>query len=156
MQRQLTEGEVIVEDIVADVFAFNISGAWSPSKRLALAAVVPLIARAGGEVSVGGPALGDVRLWAPIALLKDEALHVDLIPSVGLPTGSAPRNLGAGVVTGELSANVGWHPGQLKSEIENRPEVGASALETSTASSGSASSGATAFGVLAIPETNVG
>lgn len=127
--------EVILDDVVA----LNLAGRYALLDRFGLAAVVPVFLGTAGEVG-GGPALGDVRLWAPVGLVLPEpsgkGFGLSAVPWASLPTGANERLLGdpgfgfgldvvTGVGLGAVSGDLNLGLGRSAPEVlDNAQQLG--------------------------------
>jgi outer membrane protein OmpA-like peptidoglycan-associated protein len=116
---QMVDGQRLT--VVDDLFVLDLSARWNPLPRLGLAVDVPLYAMGPTDlVDAGGPVLGDVSLWAPVALIPqsgpgDESSQpwsLSLVPGLVLPLGSQDRSLGAAGLSGSALLAVGYSTGR--------------------------------------------
>jgi outer membrane protein OmpA-like peptidoglycan-associated protein len=120
-----------VPSLLPWVLAAGLAG----SERLRADLVLPVYARVEAPwADFDGPALGDLRLQATVALDGGEGpVHLALIPRLGLPTGSAGALVGRGwhgglraALGGEERAAVGWllNAGATAAEAQTLQEGG--------------------------------
>lgn len=110
---------VVETPLLDDVVALNLGARVSVTRWLALTATAPLFLSSSGELAPQGPAVGDVRVAAPIGLVlpSGRGLAVGLVPLLDLPTGDAAAMLGyAGLGVGGLAA-AGWHGGRVSADL---------------------------------------
>lgn len=100
------QGAITREPLLDTVTALNLAAAVSAHERLAIGLTAPVFFTAAGLDGLGGPALGDVRLSAPIGIiLPDNGFGLSAVPFLDLPTGVPTRFLGnAGLSGGGLVA----------------------------------------------------
>ena len=103
-----------VTTIVDDLVVLDLSASWHPHRRLGVAIDVPFYAMGATDLKQGGASLGDVRLWAPVALLpqREQGLGLALVPGVALPVGDEDRALGEAGLQGSALLAAGWHQGR--------------------------------------------
>jgi outer membrane protein OmpA-like peptidoglycan-associated protein len=85
--------------LLDNVATFDVGAIVGLRERFALGVTAPVFAAAGGTDGAGGPALGDVHVWAPIALVPlgtagTQGVAVSAVPYLDLPTGARARDLG--------------------------------------------------------------
>ena len=108
----LTETHALLDDVIG----LDLGGSWGLNPRAAVAFTLPMFAASGGTDGSGGPALGDLHLWAPIALVPpagDGGFALAAIPYVDLPTGAAARYLGNRRPGGGIWLSAGYQVGDL-------------------------------------------
>lgn len=100
--------------LLDNVFGFDLAGSYGVSRRVAVGFTLPVWLVSGGTDATGGPALGDLHLWAPIALKipSGPGVAVSALPYVDLPTGNASRYLGDKRLGGGVMATGGWEAAQ--------------------------------------------
>ena len=90
----------------------QLQGAYGVSRHFGLVASLPVwmaVQSSGGD----GAALGDLALWAPIALVDGDGLRLGVVPALTLPTGAERLLLGDDGVGGELRLTAGLRRGAL-------------------------------------------
>lgn len=101
-------GRIVSDPLLDDLVGMNLGASYGLSSRAAVAVALPTWIRSSGLDGGQGPALGDLQVWVPVALLLPEGgegLGVSAVPWVELPTGAAARGLGdAGFGAGALLA----------------------------------------------------
>ena len=116
-------------------YGVNLGLAWGVHERFSVGLSAPLWFGSQGDpfeniATSGGPALGDVHLWAPVHLVlpaSDGAgFGLSVVPYLDLPTGPAKRLLGDSVFAGGVSAVAGLRLGafdaNLNLGVEGRPQ----------------------------------
>lgn len=118
--------------VLGRVYGVQIGALAGLSDRVALGLTAPVFFATTGDViggvePPGGPALGDVHLWAPVTLAgrPDSAGALALVPWLALPTGAAARLLGEGHLGGGATVATSLRYGALSTfanlGIELRP-----------------------------------
>lgn len=101
--------------LVDDLYVMDLSARWNPLGRLGLAVDVPLYAMGPTDlVDDGGARLGDVSLWAPVALIPqpDRGLGLSLVPGLSLPVGDETLSLGGSGIQGSALLAAGYQSGR--------------------------------------------
>jgi outer membrane protein OmpA-like peptidoglycan-associated protein len=88
---------------LTQLVGIQLAGRWQPTRALGLGLTAPIWlhsreASAPDAAVHRGPALGDLWLWAPIALWRPDGttgFGLDVLPALGLPTGATARLVGA-------------------------------------------------------------
>jgi len=94
------------------LFGSNLGLSYGVSKRVGLAASLPVWFYASDEAGESSPTLGDLRLSAPIGLVMpdedDGGFGLSVVPFVSAPTGNDDRYLGSGEFSGGANLAAGW------------------------------------------------
>jgi len=122
------DGTYVGQPLADDLLGLNVGLAWAASSRLGLTLALPAFVQVVDEAGDSAPALGDLELAAPVALVPASGrLGLSVVPTLGLPTGASTRFVGTGAVVGGglLAASV---RGQmwllaLHGGVESGPEV---------------------------------
>lgn len=109
--------QLSTEILLDNVALLDLNASWGLGDRLSISLTAPVFLASGGlpEAS-GGPALGDVQVWAPIALIQrdeDGGFALSATPYVDLPTGASNRLLGDRGVGGGLWMSAGFEVSRL-------------------------------------------
>ncbi|MCB9741852.1 MAG: OmpA family protein [Alphaproteobacteria bacterium] len=115
-RREYNAREFTPYPLLDNLFALNLAGTYSLHPKVALTATMPVFLTSSGadpitkEVSTSGPAIGDLRVAAPIGIAMPdpgvEGFGFSAVPFVDLPTGNQDRFLGStGVNAGLLLAS---------------------------------------------------
>ncbi len=110
--------DVLSTQVLLDgVAGLDLNASYGLGDRFAISVTAPLFLTSGGlpEAS-GGPALGDVQVWAPVALVprdEDGGFALSAVPYVDLPTGASNRLLGDRSTGGGLWLSAGFETPRL-------------------------------------------
>lgn len=99
-----------VEARVGDVVTGEVGFSYGFANRFAIGVQLPVVLTATGTDADGGPALGDIQVFAPIALLKpkDTGFGLAITPYLDIPGGADERQLGDKAVGGGIWAHPGF------------------------------------------------
>lgn len=117
--------------LLDQLFGANLGLSYGVSKRLGLAASMPVWFYASDEGGESSPTLGDLRVSAPIGLIlpddDDGGFGLSLVPFVSAPTGNDGRYLGSGSFSGGANLAVGWTADRFQlsanAGLEQDPDV---------------------------------
>lgn len=134
-----TDGGLVEEPVIDNLFGLNIGGAYALSRRVALTLSMPVWANVQTSNGESVAALGDIRFAAPIGILMprlndagDEpldssGLKVSVVPFINLPSGNTSLYLGSGGFGGGglIALGVGGERMQLYANagVEMTPQV---------------------------------
>lgn len=119
VQYQLLQpGDPTEVKLLHNVIGVNLGARYAVGSRLGLGITAPVWFTSEGEEGVGGPALGDVHLWAPIGLVMTDpdtarGFGLSAVPFLDLPTGNANRFLGDTAVNVGMMGVSGYNIGVL-------------------------------------------
>ncbi|MDP2312097.1 MAG: carboxypeptidase regulatory-like domain-containing protein [Pseudomonadota bacterium] len=113
-------GEASEEDVIGGLFGFTLLGSAGLGERVQIGLAMPFWFGARG-IGGTGPALGDLRLQAPVALVRPggggAGLGVSVVPWIDAPTGNAARYLGRGAFGGGALGVVGYGGGPVRASL---------------------------------------
>ncbi len=95
----LAPGDPTEVKLLNNVFGVNLGARYAVVRRFGVGVTAPVWFVSGGDPGGGGPALGDLHLWAPVGIvLTDpdtaEGFGLSAVPFIDLPTGASDRFLG--------------------------------------------------------------
>ena len=130
----------------------DLGGRWQPLPRFGLGVTLPVWLNTSGEDPATGPALGDAYLWAPIAVVlphhgTDDGFALQVLPSLGLPTGNANRLLGDRSFRPGLALVPGFGAGPVSLSVNAGVTAGANSAISTQAIGGPSLSIGGALGV---------
>ena len=116
-------GDTLEQRLLGSATGLELGAAYAVHDRVSVGLTAPVWLATTGDTG-GGPALGDVHLWAPVRLVStDGGLSVGVLPWVDLPTGNASRLVGDTVVHAGALAAVGLDAGPLAVALNAGLEV---------------------------------
>ncbi len=109
-------GSPVRDPLVGGAVGATLTGRWALARRVAVGASIPTFAATFGEQG-GGPALGDLHLWAPLGVVLPRSeragFGVSVLPYLRLATGAQGRWLGDATSNAGLQALVGGRVGRF-------------------------------------------